>query len=287
MATVLITGANGFVAKYLKREFSLRDKVILTDVKSGQGIVSLDITKKNQVEKIIKDYCPDEIYHLAAIASPRIEDSSLVKKVNVTGTLNVLEAVRKFCPKTKVLLVSSGYVYGNCLVPAKETSPVHPEGSYAKSKLEMEREALKKFPDLNIYIARSFTHSGKGQGPGYFFPDMAKKIKAAKKDESPEVEVYNPQNKRDFSHVQDVVRAYRLILEKGVPREIYNVCSGKTYRVLDVFNDMAKKAGLKDFAVKKIKHGIVLDLKGDNKKLKELGFKPKHEVLKIIDDVIK
>jgi GDP-4-dehydro-6-deoxy-D-mannose reductase len=284
MSKILITGANGFVAKYLKDLFK-KDEVFLTDL-AGDQVIKCDITDKQAIYDLIHTTCPDEIYHLAAIALPSMKDRDLVYNVNVNGTLNLLEAAREFCPKAKILLVSSGYVYGNCKTPAKETDPTSPEGIYAQSKLEMERQALEKFSTLNIYIARPFTHSGKGQSLGFFFPDMAKKIGEAKKETSPIIEVFNPESKRDFSHVKDVVSAYKLILEKGKTGEIYNVCSNKFYDILDTFEKIAKQAGLKNYKVKKIKHGIVLNLLGNNSKIKKLGFKPKYGTDKIIKEFI-
>lgn len=281
MKRILITGANGFVAKYLKDLFK-EDEVFLTDI-SGDDVIKCDITDKNDVYALINKTNPDEIYHLAAIASPRNEDRELVMKVNVTGTLNLLEAVREFCPKSKILLVSSGYVYGDCNKPADENAPTKPKGIYAESKLEMEKQTLEKFPNLNFVIARSFTHSGKNQQKGFFFPDIAAKIKLAKESGSNEIEVLNPDNKRDFTHVKDVVRAYKLIVEKGKRGEIYNICSGEANEVVAIFEKMAKASGMENYKIKGVQHGIVLDLVGNCDKLKKLGFKHKYS----IDDIIK
>ena len=282
MKKVLITGANGFVASYLKQLFK-SDKIFLTDV-AGQGLIRCDISDRKSVLDLIEKTRPDEIYHLAAISSPQIKDKALVEKVNVIGALNLLEGVRKFAPQAKVLLVSSGYVYSNCRKPATEKTLPRPVGLYAESKLKMEREALKKFPDLNIYIARPFTHSGKGQPLGLFFPDMARKIARAKGQTNPEIEVFNPQTKRDFTHVKDVVRAYKLIVEKGVRGEIYNICLGKSYEILDLVKKMAKQSGLLSYKIKKTKHGIVLDLMGNNSKIRKLGWRARFGIEKIIDD---
>lgn len=279
---ILITGANGFVASYLKRLFK-SDEVFLTDI-SGKGLIKCDISDKKSALSLIKETRPDEIYHLAAISSPQIKDKALVEKVNVTGTLNLLEGVKKYSPQTKVLLVSSGYIYGDCKKPATEKDSSRPVGLYAESKLKMEREALKKFPELDIRIARPFTHSGRAQQLGLFFPDMAKKIAQAKKQANPEIVVYNPQTKRDFSHVKDVVDAYKLIVEKGAKGEIYNICSGKSYEIIELVKKMAEHSGLTHYKIKKIEHGIVLDLLGNNSKIKKLGWKTKLNIDNIIDD---
>jgi len=287
MATILITGGNGFVAGYLKK-ICTRDKVILADKKRDKGIVALDITQLPQVESLIKKYQPDEIYHLAAISTQKFKDKKTIEKVNVQGSLNVLRACQKYSPQAKILLVSTGYVYGNCKKPAKETKKPNPKGLYAQSKLKMEQEALKKFPDLKIYISRSFNHSGAGQPLGFFFPDLAKKVLDYKNKKTSELEIFNGEEKRDFLHVKDVVRAYRLILKRGKPRQVYNVASGKAYKIEDITAQMIKKAGLKNpKIIKKQRPSDVKILVGDNSKLKSLLWKPKFQISKIISDVLK
>jgi len=288
MATILITGGGGFVAGHLKKEFTGADKVILADKKRGREVVALDITQPTQVERFIKKYRPDEIYHLAAISTQKFKDKKTIEKVNVQGSLNLLKAVRKYSPETKILLVSTGYVYGNCRKPAKETKKTNPQGPYAQSKLKMEREALKKFPKLKIYIVRSFNHSGAGQALGFFFPDLAKRISDYKKGKIAELEIFNGEEKRDFLHVKDVVRAYRVILKLGKPRQIYNVASGKAYKIKDITGQMIKKARLKKpRMVRKEKLSDVKVLVGHNSKLKALGWKPRYQVSKIISDTLK
>lgn len=282
MKKVLITGANGFAASYLKRLFK-SDNVVLTDI-AGTGLIRCDISDREMTLKMIGKTLPDEVYHLGAISSPQVTDESLVEKVNVVGTLNLLEGIKKFVPSAKVLLVSSGYVYGDCKKPATEETEPHPTGAYAESKLKMEQEALKNFPDLQIFIARPFAHSGKGQRPGLFFPDMSHKIFEAKKHTNPEIIVYNPQTKRDFTHVKDVVEAYKLIIEKGIVSEIYNICLGKSYLIRDLVEKMAKQYGLSNYKVRNIKKGKAIDIIGDNLKIKQLGWRPKYDVSQIIKD---
>lgn len=284
---ILITGGNGFVAGYLKK-ICARDKVILADKKRGKGIVALDITQLAQVGRLIKKYQPEEIYHLAAISTQKFKDKKTIEKVNVQGSLNILRACQKYSPETKILLVSTGYVYGNCQKPAKETKKPNPQGLYAQSKLKMEREALKKFPDLKIYISRSFNHSGAGQPLGFFFPDLAKRISDYKKSKLNELEIFNGEEKRDFLHVKDVIKAYRLILKCGKPRQIYNVASGKAYKIKDITAQMIKKAHLKNPKIlPKEKPSDVKVLVGNNSKLKSLLWKPKFQISKIISDVLK
>lgn len=282
MKKILVTGASGFVGKYLKNE--LDGDIVATDY-IGPNVVKCDITDPKAVDQLIKNVLPDEVYHLAGISSPREKDDELIISVNVCGTKNLLESIKRFSPKSKILLISSGYVYGSTSAPANEKTPAHPNGAYAKSKLAMEA-LVRDFPGLHIVIARPFTHSGKGQGKGFFFPDVAEKIIKAKQDPNFEIELYNPETKRDFLHVKDVVKAYKLLMEHGKSGEIYNICSSKRYIIKDMFEEMCQMAGLKKKITKEIQHGIVVDLIGDNRKIMALGWKPKLSIDDIIRDFI-
>ena len=284
MSKILITGGAGFVAPYLKKTLGSQE-VTLTDL-VGRGIIECDLTDPAQANSLIRKVRPDEVYHLAAISSPKNEDRAKVMKINVGGTLNLLRAIKKFSPQAKVLLVSTGYVYGNCQKAAESDRPNARE-PYAQSKLKMEQEALGKFPELKIYIARAFNHSGSGQQLGFFFPDLAKKINEAKKSGSKTIEVINPDSARDFMHVKDTVAAYKLILAKGRAGEIYNVATGKKYKIIDLVARMLKAADLKNTKISRKEKKGVMSLVGSNERLKRLGFKPKHSIDDVISDQIK
>jgi GDP-4-dehydro-6-deoxy-D-mannose reductase len=91
---------------------------------------------------------------------------------------------------------------------------------------------------MNICMTRSFNHAGVGQREGFLIPDFASGIVRVEKGMEPCLKVGNLDSCRDFTHVRDVVRAYRLIAEKGHSGEVYNVGSGKTYRVQDILDTM-------------------------------------------------
>ncbi|MDH4359064.1 MAG: GDP-mannose 4,6-dehydratase [Candidatus Berkelbacteria bacterium] len=281
---ILITGGGGFVGPYLKKILTGQD-VVMTDL-GGRGVLTCDITKQDQVDKLIKKVRPDEIYHLAAISSTRDKDSAKIMKINVTGSLNLLRSAQKFSPKAKILLVSTAYVYGETKKAAKEDSPTRAQGAYAQSKLEMEQKALKQFPNLSITIARSFNHSGADQRLGFFFPDLAARIKEIKANKEKSIEVINPDSVRDFMHVKDTVAAYKLIMRKGKKSEVYNVSSGKKYKIVDLVKKMLKAAGLANIKIIPVLKSGLMSLYGSNSKLRKLGFKPKYSVDKIISDLI-
>jgi GDP-4-dehydro-6-deoxy-D-mannose reductase len=285
--TILVTGAGGFVGKHLVRELKGSGELILTDAKKSRGIISLDITKAGMVDKAINKYRPDEIYHLAAIATQNYPDKKAFKKVNVAGTLNILKACKKHTLEAKILLVSTGYVYGQCNRPATEKTSPNPIGEYAISKIEMEQLAGQKFPDLNIYIARPFNHAGSGQPLGMLFPDLAQRARDYKTGKIKDFTIYNPSDKRDFLHVKDVCRAYKTILKSGKPWEVYNICSGRAYTMRELAQAMIKAAKIKKpKIVTSSRPTHVTILAGTNRKIKSLGWRARLSIETIAQDAL-
>lgn len=119
MPRALVTGASGFAGPYLVRYLlGLGYEVvggvhgIVGEMPEGSRTVPLDVTDPKGLEKIVAEVRPDEIYHLAGLTRPA---SGMVKelyRVNLKGTLNLLEATREHAPDSKVLLVGSAYAYG-------------------------------------------------------------------------------------------------------------------------------------------------------------------------------
>lgn len=153
---------------------------------------------------------------------------------NFWGTFNLLEAVKQAAPKACVLVVSSGQCYGSVKpsqLPVTEAQPLSPPSPYALSKAAGDMLAEHYFQRFGLHIvrARPFNHTGPGQSPEFVCSDWARQIASAELRLTPPVlSVGNLTVRRDFSDVRDVVRAYVLLLEKGMPGEAYNVGSGRT-----------------------------------------------------------
>ncbi len=151
----------------------------------------------------------------------------------------MLEAVRAHAPDAAVVAVSSGEVYGPPVrIPVTETAPLHPQNPYAVSKAST--DLLARFyadaHGLRVTIARAFNHAGPGQEPIYAIASFAKQ--AAEGDT---ITTGNPDTRRDYTDVRDVVRAYRLLAEHGTPGEAYNVCSGRTASAKELVADARRE----------------------------------------------
>ncbi|MFT4303215.1 MAG: GDP-mannose 4,6-dehydratase [Candidatus Woesearchaeota archaeon] len=266
----LITGGKGFVGPYLKRELENNGySVVVSDLKDSD--YDCDITNKEKVFSMISSIKPDYVFHLAGFSSvsKSFENPSLCFKINIDGTKNLLEACLDV---KKVLIVSSAEVYGKPeYVPIDEKHPLNPVSPYGKSRVEQEKIALNF---SNVVISRSFNHTGEGQPSTFVIPSFKNQINEAKNGDT--IYVGNLEVIRDFSDVKDVVHAYRILLEKGVLGEIYNVGSGVGVKLKDILNKLILESG-KDLKVEvdsnKYRKADIVELVANVSKINELGIK--------------
>lgn len=253
---VIITGGNGFVGRYLVAELKKNwpgvnivvwDKS-LVGLLAGVAGVEVDITKPDTYQKSLEETKPDFLVHMAAIAFVPYATAhpDETRAVNIEGTRQLLELVRKNSPTTKVLVISSADIYGaNSAQPLPEMplDECKPPNPYAVSKWEMEKMIEKDFNDMVLRV-RPFSHIGAGQSKEFVtgaFASQVADIESGKQE--PVMKVGNLTAKRDFTDVRDVVRAYRLLMEKGSLGEVYNIGSGKAIpiqTILDVLLAAAK-----------------------------------------------
>lgn len=248
----LVTGAAGFVGRYLSRSLLGRGmEVFATDipqlsaqVEAGAMFRACDIRDIRQVRALFQEVRPEQVYHLAGLVKNSLKNSlddfEAVHQVNFWGTCNVLEAVRCITPSAKVLLVSSGHAYAPAAaheLPITESHPFGPKSPYALSKASADLLGFYYYTSAELHVmrARPFNHTGPGQPPAYVCSDFARQIAAIELGlKAPEMKVGNVQSRRDFSDVRDVVHAYELLMEKGRPGEAYNVGAGAAVSVEEI-----------------------------------------------------
>lgn len=246
MKKVLIIGASGFVGKYLINEFKKDNYEVIACDKcknnlddTGISYYELDILNKETVEKVIEESKPDYLINLAAISSVglswQIPDKTI--EVNVIGTLNILEAVKKYNAKCKVLLIGSSEEYESKETPLKETDITNANNPYGISKVAQENFArlYKEKHGLNIVCTRSFNHTGIGQLDKFVIPSFCKQVAEIDKTNKPgKIYVGNLSAYRDISDVKDIVKVYKALLENPTDELVYNVGSGNAYKIEDL-----------------------------------------------------
>ncbi len=248
----IITGANGFVGKYLVQHLQEQGiRVIATDIQDCNSSEAdeyrqADITKADELSRLMADVQPDLIFHLAGFSSVSrsYENPELTYAINVGGTRNLLDAVRKHSPSARVILVSSAEVYAAKGTPIAETDPLVTESSpYTLSRLQQEA-LLSDFQDLDIVISRSFNHIGPGQVEVFVASSFARQIAeitVGKRD--PVISVGNLEAIRDFTDVRDMVRAYLLLADKGLRGERYNLGSGQGRSIRELLDELIAASG--------------------------------------------
>jgi GDP-4-dehydro-6-deoxy-D-mannose reductase len=224
----LVTGAQGFVGRHLLAE--LGDEAVP---------LQADITDFEALREDIERERPSAVVHLAAQSSVASswEGEREAWLVNAVGTVNLLAAVRAAQPEARVLLVSTGDVYGRAAeLPTPEEAPVRPLSPYAASKAaaELAAECARRAEDRDTIVVRPFTHIGPGQSDVFAVGSWTSQIARLEEDGGGTLRVGNLDVQRDLTDVRDVCRAYGALLDPVVPAATYNVASGTVVRLGDV-----------------------------------------------------
>lgn len=294
MKSAFITGVTGFAGSFLAEHLIKQGVAIHGVVRSTEGrniehiknhvtLHQVDLQDTYALTNLIDKLKPDTIYHLAALTSPAesFKKPLEVFTNNISLEISLLEAVKKTSPHTKVLITSSAEVYGAANpdeLPLNETASLRPTSPYAVSKIAQDYLALQYHLShkLNIYRVRPFNHIGPRQTPSFVvaaFASQIAEIEKGKKDAV--IKVGNLDARRDFTDVRDMVKAYSLILEKGIPGEVYNVGSGASYKIADILTMLLSYSEF-DITVEKdtekVRPSDIPDIICDNTKINNLGW---------------
>ena len=319
----LVTGAGGFVGQWLCRTL-LRDGWTVLGASLGAppnvGILtaaelasvtwrSIDLRPgaddRRSFRALIEGQKPDALFHLAGVAfvPAAADDPTGTLATNVGGLVRILRSLRG--PREAgivdpvVLVVGSGEQYGRhdpAELPLDESRDCRPHSFYAATKLAQEVIALAahRTEGARVIATRSFNHSGRGQAASFLLPTLAARAIAARavagRASGASVPIGNTDTVRDFLHVDDVVAAYIALVARGVPGEVYNVCSGEGVRVGDLAAEVLAQAGVT--APLRVDPTLqravdVPALVGDNAKLRAAtGWTPRRTRSDIIADLL-
>ncbi|MEO0117482.1 MAG: GDP-mannose 4,6-dehydratase, partial [candidate division WOR-3 bacterium] len=215
---------------------------------------------------------------------------------NIISQLNIFEAVRAENLDCRIQIAGSSEEYGMVYpneVPIKETNPLRPLSPYGVSKVAQDLLGYQYFMSYGIKVVRTraFNHEGPRRGEVFVTSNFCKQIAEIEKGKrEPVVYVGNLEAVRDFTDVRDTVRAYYLVLLKGKPGEVYNICSGKGYKIkeiLDIIISLSKVKVEVKVDPERLRPSDVMLLLGDATKIQtELGWKPEIPIEKTLNDLL-
>jgi GDP-4-dehydro-6-deoxy-D-mannose reductase len=291
---LLVTGLSGFVGGHLQALLAAAADGPWQLIKAQP----YDLLDSASLDAWLQDDCPDAVIHLAGqtFVPEAFRDPQHTLQVNLLGTLNLLQALKRrgFCGT--FLYVSSGDVYGQvgeANLPISEELAPRPRNPYAVSKVAAELlcQQWSYSEPWRIIVARPFNHIGPGQGEAFVIPSMARQLVRVRQGlQSAQLEVGDVDVTRDFLDVRDVLQAYLALLEHGRSGEVYNVCSGVELRVRDLIMQMANLAGVEVELIQDASRMRLSEQRrvvGCSKKLqKETGWKPGVSITETLQAVL-
>jgi GDP-4-dehydro-6-deoxy-D-mannose reductase len=295
VSKVLIIGHAGFTGKHLMQYLFTLPNVKLFGVdihKSGLcEEFQINASAFEEIDPIIKGVEPNYIINLAGLNyADNPED---LYKANVFPVISIVRSLQQNkLFDTRVLIISSAAVYGNCnILPIKEESLLLPVNFYGTSKLAMEQVVITFISQIPIIIARPFNILGPGLAEKMSVPSFIKQLKAIKNGEIRNViKTGNLEPKRDFIDIRDLVKAYWLAISKGIPGEVYNIGLGTSISMADVLRVLIESIDVKvelsiDPAL--VRKNEIMDSVADISKIKGLGWQPSISVKESLIEMIK
>ncbi len=255
---ILLTGAGGFVGRHLRALCARRfpgAQLLPTGEREQSGIRRLDVTDLAAAHAIIREFRPDAVVHLAAVAAVPEANRAAPRtwRVNLGGTCRLARAVLEAAPAAHFLFASSAAVYGRSFragLPLAETAPLAPLDTYAATKAAAEMALSAMVSEgLRLIRLRPFNHIGPGQSEAFAIGTFAAQIaRIEARQQPPELAVGSLDAWRDFLDVRDVCAGYLAALERAETLEsgiAVNLASGTGRRIGTVLDELLSLARLR------------------------------------------
>lgn len=313
MKRVLITGITGFVGSHLAdyllantnyKIFGLkRVNSQLRNISHIQDKITLingELIDQTSLINLLRISKPDYIYHLGALSwvAPSWDMPAAYMQVNAVGTINLFEVLRITNLKPRILVSCTPEEYGDVLeksLPITEETKLAPVNLYAASKAAQDAvcQAYKASYKFEVIRTRAFNHEGPRRDILGALSSFAYQIAKIERGlQEPKVLVGNLKVKRNFTDVRDMVRAYYLAMEKGIPGELYLIGSNQIHTIKECLEMLISLSSMKEkisYVVdsKRIRPTELRLLIGKFDKFEDLtGWKPKIPLRQTLESVL-
>ena len=309
---ILITGITGMAGSYLAeyiltrepgaelygtlRWRSPRDNIAC--IQNDLRLVECDVRDLSSVQRVVETIQPEIIFHLAAQSNVYTSWHAPAETLmtNIVGELNLLEAVRTCKINPIIHIPGSSEEYGMVLpeeLPVKETNLLRPLSPYGVSKVGQDLLAYQYHMSygLSTVRSRSFNHTGPRRGDVFVEANFARQIAEIEAGLSePTLRVGNLTVQRDYTDARDMVRAYWLLVQKGRPGEVYNICSGRGRTIKEIMEILLGMSSVKITPLvesERLRPSDAPTIVGDSTKFRELtGWKPEISLEKTLKDIL-
>ena len=270
---ILITGVTGFVGSHMAdfifetnpnaevygiRRWHLSRMDQVRHIEDKIRWVDCNLTDPISVRDMMEKVAPDRIFHFAAesFVSPSWLHPTHYMRVNYDATVNLLDSLRHFESKAPFHIPGSGEEYGEIFeseLPIREETVLRPVNPYAVSKIAQDQVGFVYFKSygVNVIRTRAFNHEGPRREKVFGIPWYAYQIALAEVGKGEKLlKVGHIDDKRNFTHVRDMVEAYWLATEKCEPGELYLIGASSdehvfTFRqALEMLIEMSTASGL-------------------------------------------
>jgi len=314
---VLITGITGFVGSHMAdyvldlgngyevigtKRWHLSRMKNIRHVLDRVTLVDCDLTDPIAVRDMMESVRPDRIFHCAAesFVSPSWKHPNRYMSVNYGATVNLLDALQYFDSKAPIHIPGSGEEYGEINeneIPITPETVMRPVNPYAVSKIAQDLIGYVYYKSygINVIRTRAFNHEGPRRDKVFGIPSYAYQIARVEAGlQEPILRVGHIDDRRNFTHVLDMVEAYWLSTERCHPGELYLIGSEAseyvhTFReVLEMLIGMSTVGGIRyETDSKYVRPTNVPRLIVDARKFRELtGWEPKTPFKKILTDTL-